>query len=421
MSIQAGVRSRTDGGHSSGRTGARPAPRFRQPIGVVLGRYSALFLLAFFVIVFGALEPHLFLTASTFRVTFGEGVVTAVVALAFLVPLAAGTYDLSVGAMMGTSLVIMNWFGANTDIPVGLVAVGTVALCCLIGLLSGVIIVKFRVNSLIATLGVSQVLSAVTLKVSNNRQITGAFSDGFAKLGEEDVLGVPIVVLYLLVLATAIWFVLEHTPVGRYLFAAGSNPEAARLAGLSTTRLTYGAMVASGGIAAIAGIIYAMRVGAYSEEAGPGLLFPALAAMFFGASQFSGRPNVWGTLVAYFALAFGVKGLQLSFGPGTFWIQPLFQGTALLVAVGLASREITQTRRSRRTQAAAAAAEAGQDPRTAATDGGPVPAPEAEPSAASALAAQATFVAASEPTPPPASREGPAQTAGAAALKQPAS
>src|SRR6185369_4791282 len=92
-----------------------------------------------------------------------------------------------------------------------------------------------------------------------------------------------------------------------------------------------------------------------------------------------------------------------------------------LGAVGLASREITQTRRSRRTQAAAAAAEAGQDPRTAATDGGPVPAPEAEPSAASALAAQATFVAASEPTPPPASREGPAQTAGAAALKQPAS
>jgi len=365
MSTQASVRPKADGGDSddsAGRTGAQSAPQFRQPISAVLGRYSALFLLAFFVIVFGALKPDLFLTASTFRITFSEGVVTAVVALAFLVPLAAGTYDLSVGAMMGTSLVIMNWFGANTDIPIGLVAVGTVVLCSLIGLVSGIIIVKFRVNSLIATLGVSQVLSAVTLKVSNNRQITGAFSDRFGELGGKIVFGVPIVVLYLLVLATVIWFVLEHTPVGRYLFAVGSNPEAARLAGLSTTRLTYGSLAASGGIAAIAGIIYAMRVGAYSEQAGPGLLFPALAAVFFGASQFSGRPNVWGTLIAYFALAFGVKGLQLSFGPGTFWIQPLFQGAALLVAVGLASRQISQTRRSRRTQAAAAAAYATRQP-----------------------------------------------------------
>lgn len=334
---------------------AEPPRASRDPVSVTLGRYSALFLLAFFIVLFGALEPDLFLTASTFRVTFGEGVVTAVVALAFLVPLAAGTYDLSAGAMMGTSLVLMSWFGANTDIPIGLVAVGVVVFCCLVGLVSGVVIVKFRVNSLIATLGVSQVLSALALKVSDNRQITGAFSEGFTDLGSRIWFGVPVVVLYLLVLALVIWFALEHTPVGRYLFAVGSNPEAARLAGLSTDRLIYGSLVASGGIAAIAGIIYSMRVGAYSEQAGPGLLFPALAAVFFGASQFSRRPNVWGTLIAYFALAFGVKGLQLSFGPGTFWIQPLFQGAALLIAVGLASRQVTQTRRSRRAQAAAAA------------------------------------------------------------------
>jgi ribose transport system permease protein len=61
---------------------------------------------------------------------------------------------------------------------------------------------------------------------------------------------------------------------------------------------------------------------------------------------------VWGTLIAYFALAFGVKGLQIAFGPGTFWIQPLFQGAALLMAVALASRVVGQTRRSRRAQRA---------------------------------------------------------------------
>jgi ribose transport system permease protein len=154
------------------------------------------------------------------------------------------------------------------------------------------------------------------------------------------------------VLGAIIWFVLEHTPVGRYLFAVGGNPEAARLAGLPVERLTYGSLVASAGIAGLAGVIYAMKVGVFSVDAGPGLLFPALAAVFFGASQFSRRPNVWGTLIAYFALAFGVKGLQIAFGPGTFWIQPLFQGAALLMAVALASRVVGQTRRSRRAQRA---------------------------------------------------------------------
>lgn len=330
---------------------ARDLPKpDREPFGATAGRYSAALLFVVFVVIFGLLRPHLFLTASTFRLTLGEGVVTAVLALAFLVPLAAGAYDLSIGANLGLSLVVINWFAANTHAPVALVCLGAVLLCCLAGLLSGVLVVRFRVNSLIATLGVSQLLSAVALKVSNNRQIFGTFPDWFANLGVANPIGIPLVVLYLLGLALIVWFVLEHTPVGRYLFAVGGNPDAARLAGLNTDLLVYGSLVSSAGIAGIGGAIYAMRAGVYSADVGPGLLFPALAAVFFGASQFSRRPNVWGTLVAYFALAFGVKGLQLAFGPGTFWIQPLFQGTALLIAVALASRQIGRTRRSRRAQ-----------------------------------------------------------------------
>ena len=59
--------------------------------------------------------------------------------------------------------------------------------------------------------------------------------------------------------------------------------------------------------------------------------------MFFGASQLSQRPNVWGTLIAYFALAFGIQGLTLQFGAGTFWVSPLFQGVAVIGAVAIAS------------------------------------------------------------------------------------
>ncbi len=329
----------------------------RAPLSVTLGRFSALFLWLGFMILFGIITGDTFFTQTTWRLTFSEGVVTAMLALAFLIPLVAGVYDLSVGAMMGLSLVILNWFGANQrDVPIALVAVLAIAVCAVVGLVSAIMVVKFRVNSLIATLGMSQVLIAFQLKIANNRQITGAFSSGWSRLGTRDVIGVPIVVIYLLALAVVLWFTLEHTPVGRYLFAVGGNPDAARLAGLNVERLTVGSLMASATIAGLAGVIFSMKVGTYSSSTGPGLLFPALAAVFFGASQFTRRPNVWGTLVAYFTLAFGVKGLQLAFGPGTFWIQPLFQGAALLIAVALASRVVGETRRSRREQREAALA-----------------------------------------------------------------
>lgn len=337
----------------------------KHPLSLTLGRYSALLLWAVFIVIFGIWKSDIFLTTTTFRTTFAQGVVTAVLALAFLVPLAAGVYDLSVGAMMGLSLVIVNWFAQfHPKAPIGLVALMAVVICGLVGLLSGVAVVRFRINSLIATLGMSQVLSAVTLKISNLQDIKGAFSTTWGNLGNNDIFGIPYVVIYMVVIALILWFVLEHTPVGRYLFAIGANPEAARLAGLQTSRLTYGSLAASGVLAGISGVIFSMQVGVFNQNSGPNLLFPALAAVFFGASQFNRRPNVWGTLIAYFALAFGVKGLQLAFGPDTAtWINPMFQGIALLIAVGLASRMIGQTRRSRRENKR----------RDATTDGGTAP------------------------------------------------
>jgi ribose transport system permease protein len=83
--------------------------------------------------------------------------------------------------------------------------------------------------------------------------------------------------------------------------------------------------------------MYAFKSGTFSQTVGPGLLFPAVAAVFFGASQIKGRPNVWGTLIAVYALAFGVKGLQLKWTGATAWLEPLFEGLSLLVAVAIAS------------------------------------------------------------------------------------
>ena len=301
-------------------------------------RSSAVYLWFVFMVVF-TLADDQYLTATTTRLVFNEGVVTAMLALAFLVPLVTGIYDLSIGAVMGLALVITNWIGIETSLPAGLGALVALAACAAVGAVSGFVVVKLKVNSFVATLGVSQLITGVVILVSDNRQMTGAFSDRYKQFGRGEVLGVPVLVLYLLALALVVWFVLEQTPLGRKLYATGGNAEAARLAGLRTDRLMWGSLVASACLAGLAGVLFSMKVGTFSASIGPGYLFPAVAAVFFGSSQFLGRPNVWGTVVAYYALAFGIKGLQLVAGPGTVWIGPLFEGTALVLAVALASQQ----------------------------------------------------------------------------------
>jgi ribose transport system permease protein len=313
-----------------------------------LDRLSAVYLLVIFFLVFGITTPETFLTSTTIKLVLSESVITAVLALAFLIPLVGGIFDLSIGAMMGFSLVVVNYLAVHTGMPLWLNAIIALIACAAFGVINGYIVVKLRVNSFIATLGTSQVLLAVALLISHNEQIVGAFSNSYFEFGRTELIGVPIVVFYLLAIALVAWYVLEHTPVGRYLFASGGNVEAARLSGVQTGGLVWSSLIASSIVAGIAGLIFSVKVGNYSSTVGPAYLFPAVAAVFFGASQFSRRPNVWGTLVALYSLQFGVKGLQLTFQTGTYWIEPLFEGLALIIAVALASRQgIVKLRKAR--------------------------------------------------------------------------
>jgi ribose transport system permease protein len=207
-------------------------------------------------------------------------------------------------------------------------------------------VVKLHVDSFIATLGVSQVLTGAVLLMSNNTQLIGQLPDYWSNLGTGDLLGLPRVVYMLVLLALVLWYVLEFTAIGRYLLATGGNREAARLAGVPTERVLWSVFIASGAIAGIAGVIFSMQSPVFSASIGPGYLFPAVAAVFLGASQLSQRPNVWGTLIAYFALAFGIQGLALSTASASVWSQPIFQGLSLIIAVAVASRPVVRKLRA---------------------------------------------------------------------------
>ncbi|MDA2967235.1 MAG: ABC transporter permease [Actinomycetota bacterium] len=308
-----------------------------------LDRFSALYLWGAFMIIFGLWKSDTFLSMTSVKLVLGENVSTGILALAFLVPFCAATFDLSIGAVMSMSVVTMCFLSdeksRSFNMPVGVAAVITLVVCTLIGVVSGFIVVKLKVNSFIATLGLGQVISAIVLKISFNRQITDVYSETFEKFGRNQYFGIPVVFFYLAVAGIIIWYVLEHTPVGRFIYATGGNPEAARLAGVKTDRMVWGSLIASSFLAGVAGIVFSAKVGLFTAATGPNYLFPAIAAVFFGASQLKGRPNVAGTFIALYALAFGIKGLQLVVGTDSYWVNPMFQGTTLIIAVSLASQK----------------------------------------------------------------------------------
>jgi len=307
---------------------------------------SGLYLWALFIIVFGVWTPDLFLTSATMHSIASSHAIAAMLALALLVPMTAGVYDLSVGAVINLSTILVVVLQTRHHYGMWSAIAVTVLACAAIGAVSGFAVVKLKVNSFVATLGMATITGAIQLIVSDQSQPLPPSSSAWGKLTQHEVLGFQIVVLYLLVLAVFVWWALDRTPAGRYLYAIGGSPEAARLTGVAVGRWSWLSLIASATIAGIAGVLYASLSGP-SLTYGPALLLPAFAAVFLGSTQFTpGRANVWGTLLAVYVLATGVQGLQ--FVTGVLWLNDMFNGIALIAAVSFAVwRSSSATRRPR--------------------------------------------------------------------------
>ncbi|MHA3703689.1 ABC transporter permease [Jatrophihabitans sp. YIM 134969] len=318
---------------------ARRAPRTGPSVLKVFGpgRISIVYLYVLGFVLFSIWIPDVWLSDITHRAVLNIAfAVPGIAALALLLPLSAGAFDLSIAgtisatAVTTASLMVNSQWGMWSAIAAGMV----VAL--LAGLVNGLLVVVVRINSFIATLATNAVLLAYAEWRSGGIQITG-FSEQYTNLAGRDLFGgVQIKVLYLAVLAVVLWYVMEHTPFGRYLQATGDNPAAARLAGVKTSRYVYISLVVSALIAGVAGVIQTSTIGAGSATAGNSFLLPAFAAAFLGATQFKRRFNVWGTLAAIWVLASGVQGVTLAVGSFS-WLNNLFFGVALIVAVGMSS------------------------------------------------------------------------------------
>lgn len=289
------------------------------------------------IVVFSALLPETFMSGAHWRTVAVSQSVLAVVAMALLFPLVTGRFDISVGANAGLCSIVaaaaMADFGWSA-----LPAIGTaIAVGAIIGVINGILVAHLGINSIIATLGVATVLGGIVQAYTKGIAINAGLSPTLTGLSSQLFVGVPVLFVIMLIIAAAVWFVLDQSVPGRNLSAVGSNEKAAALIGLPVRRTVLGSFVVAGVLAGVAGVLQVASQGNGNPQVGGiGFMLPALAAVFLGATTIRpGSYNLVGTVIGLFFVGTAISGLSLlGVQP---WITDVFNGLAVVIAVGVSA------------------------------------------------------------------------------------
>lgn len=313
--------------------------------------YGMPVLMLLLILFFSVLLPDTFPTLLNLNSILSDKVIIAILALAAMIPMLTNKIDLTVGygIVLWHILVISLQTRYGFSWPAAVLVVLAAGL--LFGFLNGLLVEMAKIDSFIATLGTGTVIYALALWHSGGRQVFGELPDGFIQLNGATLLGLPVCAFYVMGLALVLWVVTEFLPIGRFLYAIGANPRAAELNGIPARRYVVGAFMGSGLLTAVAGVLLASKLQIGQASVGLEFLLPALVGAFLGSTTIRpGRVNVWGTLIGVGVLAVGIAGIQ-QLG-GAFFVEPLFNGVTLLLAIGIAGyagRRRTRVRNTRST------------------------------------------------------------------------
>jgi ribose transport system permease protein len=308
---------------------------FMQKVMRLIPTYGLVILTAFLIILFSLLLPSTFPTLLNVRSIVSDKAIIALLSLGAMIPMAAGRIDLTVGYGIVLWHILAISLQTVYGVPWPIAVLIVLCLGGLMGVLNGLLVEVAKIDSFIATLGTGTILYALALWHTGGRQVVGVVPDGFYALNATMIFGLPITGYYVLIIGVAMWLIFEYLPIGRYLYAIGASPKAAALNGIPVRKFVIGAFISSGVLTALTGVLLASKLRIGQASVGLEFLLPALVGAFLGSTTIKpGRVNVWGTLIGVMILAVGISGIQ-QFG-GSFWVEPLFNGVTLLVAIGIA-------------------------------------------------------------------------------------
>jgi ribose transport system permease protein len=313
---------------------AIPPPRQRvrvKTLGDIAGRESGGLIVLLVAVGALTLASPEFLTGNNLANLARQVAIFGILAIGQLVVILTGGIDLSVGSILGlagavTAQLLVSGVPIIPAILIGVVVGGV------LGIANGVLVTRFKLPPFIATLGMLGIARGIVLVITDANTIQG-LPDGFQTVANGTVLGIPNLLIIFAIITAIAWFVLNRTVFGRYVYAVGSNPEAARLAGVPVAMVTTAVYVISGVLAAVGGVLLTSRLGAGVPTAGTGFELQAIAACVIGGASLSGaRGSAIGAACG--ALIIGVlnNGGNL-LAINAFYLQ-IAIGALVLVAVG---------------------------------------------------------------------------------------
>lgn len=305
-------------------------PRDHIPFHQRLWQGGTIFALLALILVFGIARPDVFLTWGNTRNILEQVAILTVIACAQTIVMAAGDFDLSVGAnatLSGAATAAVVIAGAPTPVAilVGLIVGG------LVGLANGILVAVVKISPFIATLATMTTVIGLAFIVTGGTTLYGMPAD-FLAIGQGRPLGIPIPVFIAVVVALVSWLVLRFTTLGRRWYAVGGNAEVARLSGINVRRTRLLAFVFAGLGSAIGGILLVSRLGAANSTGANDYMLFAVAAAFLGMTVLaSGQANIGGTLVGVAIIGVMSNGLNIV-GVDTY-VQQVLTGLIIIAAV----------------------------------------------------------------------------------------
>ncbi|WP_281885035.1 ABC transporter permease [Paenibacillus sp. YYML68] len=319
-------------------------------------KYGALAVIALVIAGFSAVNEH-FLSYDNMADILRSISIVTFVAIGVTFSQIVDGFDLSVGATVSLTTVVVATLMVWYELPLVVVLTVPLLIGIVIGLLNALLIVKVRIPDLLATLAIMYIIGGVHktytkgFSIYNNMQMTdgtkapGKFDPSFLWIGQGKLLGMPVPVILMIVAVIAVHIFLTYTRWGRQMYVTGGNREAARLSGISVNRIRTFAYILSGIFAAVGGILFAARVGSGQIDAGAPLLMEAVAAVFVGYSVLgAGKPNVIGTFFGAVLIGVLLNGLTMLNMP--YYAFDIVKGSVLVLALAVTFIHLSRRRSS---------------------------------------------------------------------------
>jgi rhamnose transport system permease protein len=288
--------------------------------------------LALLIAVTAILEPR-FVEWDSLKDLLRNASLIAIMAVGQTLVLVTRNVDLSVSSVLGLAAFMTGDMLSGHGTPIGVVILLAIALGAACGLLNGLLVTFGRVPALVVTLGTLYAFRGLAFLWTDGRQINAeTLPDSFLNLGTGTWLGIPSIAVIALIVVIVVGYFLRSYRSGREFYATGSNPAAARLAGIRIDRRVTIAFVVSGALAGLAGALFTARYGTVDATAGTGYEFQVIAAAVVGGVAITGGVGtVYGAAIG--ALLMGCITSSLIFlKVDSFWQQAAV-GALLLVAI----------------------------------------------------------------------------------------